>query len=313
MAKGKYLFAVLCESIMKEASTTISAIAKIPGGKELGQYLHKKYAIPHDFKLTTTSDIKLGRTNKGDRWDGGRWYIIAGEKGAAGLKYSNRTRNYHAVVQKPNDPKFYSYPTGTVGTVEFIDVENTSGKNVLNIIKSAIGKPIEIYAGDAYESEKVQQKQKRRKASRAAIEKTQLTYYNPEEYLLQKFKPTFLRALKNADAELRGMIQTQIKNGAYNAAEKKLKQLRILDKKIEDFELGLHQEDRPFLTAIRHAISLTAQHYYPELSGGIQATGDYVKVDIDGLHKLVDDIKTGDTKKLSTVLQYFKNMVLHLR
>ncbi|MGA1047709.1 MAG: hypothetical protein ACO3UU_06840, partial [Minisyncoccia bacterium] len=89
--------------------------------------------------------------------------------------------------------------------------------------------------------------------------------------------------------------------------------LRILDKKIEDFELGLHTEDRPFLTAIRYAISLAAQHYYPELSGGIRGTGDYVKVDIEGLNKLVDDIKNGDTKKLSTVLQYFKNMVLHLR
>jgi hypothetical protein len=313
MAKGNYLFAVLCENIIKEASTTIDAIKKVPGGRELGQYLHKNHSMPHDFNFRK-SEISLGRGGD-NRWQGGRWYVIAGEKGAAALRYSNQNRTYELVAPRPkNDEKFKDTP----GDANFIDYSDSSGKGTLGVMKSIIGKPVEVYMGDAEQTRSVAKKQEKRRELKNIQAKQELTSFDPVPYLLNKFKPTFLRVLKNADAELRGMIQMQIKNNAYQAAEKKLNKLKMLDKHIQNLELGGTDKDNEiFAPALTKALKLAAQHYYPELSGGLIPGGyDYGRnsfrlANDDGFHKLIDDIKNGDTKKLSGVLQYFKNMVLH--
>jgi hypothetical protein len=174
--------------------------------------------------------------------------------------------------------------------------------------------------GGIEQTNTVNTKQRQRAELKQLKNKQELTHDDPVPYLLNKFKPTFLRALKNADAELRGMIQMQIKNNAYQAAEKKLNKLKSIDKMIQNLELGGTDKDNEvFAPAIAKALNLAAQHYYPEISGGLIPGGyEYGRNSVrlaneEGMKKLIDDIRSGDTKKLSGVLTFFKNMVMHVR
>lgn len=311
--KGHYLFAVLCENIINEVSTTIDAIKKIPGGVQLGQYLHTNLDIPHDANFQPTTDISLGRSGN---YGGGRWYIIAGERGAAGMEYSNSDRAYRIILPRPADmPIGYTF-TGSwgkdKGNDQFIDVTTTSGNGAKALIKKIIGKTIEIYEQPKVTD--VSLKRQQRISSRYISAPDVISYANAELFLLKKFKPTFLRTLKQAEAEYKGMLNIMLKNASYSKMQDKIGFLRLLDKNIEKLEIGTLSDQElleMFGKPIKQALMLAAQHYYPEETGGVERQwGTYRLTQDLGLQKLIDDIKAGDTKKLSGVLTYFKNSVL---
>lgn len=313
--KGHYLFAKLCESIMNEASTTIDAIKKVPGGTQLGQYLHKKVDIPHDADFRPTTDITLGR---GGQYSGGRWYIVAGEKGAGALLYNNSDREYRVVVPRPeNIPLGHNFGTGwnsDKGDEQFIDVSTTSGNGAKSLMKKAIGKTIELYTVGSGAARGLHQKRQQRLGYKQPGYTDTLSYDNAEKFLLKKFKPTFLRTLKQAEAEYKGMLNLMLKNGSYSKMKEKIDWLQKLDGNIARLENGTltkEQMHEVFGQPIKQALMISAQHYYPEITGGITRNwGNYEMGDKAGLYKLIDDIANGDTKKLSGVLTYFKNAIL---
>lgn len=313
--KGHYLFAKLCESIMNEASTTIDAIKKVPGGTQLGQYMHKNANIPHDADFRPTTDITLGR---GGSYSGGRWYIIAGERGAAGLLYNNSDRTYRVIIPRPKDMP-YPYAIGTVwgsdqGNDQFFDATTTSGNSAKALIKKNIGKTIELYTvGSGAGRELAAKKQKRQEYKKPSYT-DKLSYENAEQYLLKKFKPTFLRTLKQAEAEYKGMLNIMLKGGSYSKMKDKIDWLQKLDGNIARLEtdsLTTEQMHEVFGRPIKQALMIAAQHYYPEITGGITRNwGSYQMADKAGLEKLINDIANGDTKKLSGVLTYFKSAIM---
>ena len=315
MAKGHYLFAKLCESVINEVSTTIDAIKKVPGGPQLGRYMHQQLNIPHDADFRPTTDISLGRSGN---YSGGRWYIIAGEKGAAGLQYDNSNREYRLIMPRPADiPVGYDFPSSwgnDKGNEQFIDITTTSGNGAKALMKKVIGKTIELYTKGAEVRRDVLHKQEKRKQSRYKRPMDVISMENAELFLLKKFKPVFLKTLKQAEAEYRGMMNIMLKNASYSKMEEKLRFLQHLDKSITKLETGKLSDQEildTFGRPMKQALLIAAQHYYPEISGGVQRHwGNYQLSDKAGLEKLIDDIKNGDSKKLSGVLTYFKNSVL---
>jgi len=313
--KGHYLFAKLCESIMNEASTTIDAIKKVPGGTELGQYMHKNVDIPHDADFRPTTDISLGR---GGQYSGGRWYIIAGERGAAGLLYNNSDRTYRVIIKRPEDMP-YPYALGTSwgsdqGNEEFFNSTTTSGNGAKAFIKKNIGKTVELYTVGSGAGRDLQQKKAQRQGYKQPSATDTLSYENAERFLLKKFKPTFLRTLKQAEAEYKGMLNIMLKGGSYKKMEEKIRWLQKLDGNIARLEAGTLTNDQMhevFGAPIKQALMIAAQHYYPEVTGGISRHwGNYQMADKSGIEKLINDIAAGDTKKLSGVLSYFKNAIM---
>lgn len=313
--KGHYLFAKLCESIMNEASTTIDAIKKVPGGTEIGKYMHKNLDIPHDADFRPTTDISLGR---GGQYSGGRWYIVAGEKGAGALLYNNSSREYRVVLPRPaNIPLDHDYGngwTGDRGNEQFIDVTTGSGNGAKALMKKAIGKTVEIYTVGSGAGRALAQKKQQRQGYKQPSATDTLSYTNAEQFLLKKFKPTFLRTLKQAEAEYKGMLNIMLKGGSYKKMEEKIRWLQKLDGNIARLEAGTLTNDQMheiFGAPIKQALMIAAQHYYPEETGGIDRHwGNYRMADQQGLFNLIDDISNGDTKKLSGVLSYFKNAIL---
>lgn len=313
--KGHYLFAKLCESIMNEASTTIDAIKKVPGGTEIGKYMHKNLDIPHDADFRPTTEITLGR---GGQYSGGRWYIIAGEKGAGALLYNNNNREYRVIVPRPaNIPLDHDFGNSWLsdkGNEKFIDVVTNSGNGAKSLIKKAIGKTVELYTVGSGAGRALAQKKQQRKGYKEPSATDTLTYANAELYMLKKFKPTFLRTLKQAEAEYKGMLNIMLKGGSYKKMEEKIRWLQKLDGNIERIEAGTLTNDQMhevFGAPIKQALMIAAQHYYPEVTGGISRHwGNYQMGDSAGLEKLINDIAAGDTKKLSGVLSYFKNAIM---
>lgn len=313
--KGHYLFAVLCENIINEVSTTIDAIRKIPGGPQLGRYMHQNLNIPHDADFRPTTDITLGRDGS---YRGGRWYIIAGEKGAAGLQYDNSNREYRLIMRRPADmPVGYDFPSGwgsDKGNEQFIDITTTSGNGAKALMKKVIGKTVELYTKGSEVAKDVRAKQQQRLSYKKPSNTDKISYLNAEQFLLKKFKPTFLRTLKQAEAEYKGMLNIMLKNGSYSKMNEKIQWLQKLDgniARLEDGTLTQEQMHQVFGQPIKQALMISAQHYYPEITGGItRRWGNYEMGDSAGLIKVIDDIANGDTKKLSGVLTYFKNAIL---
>jgi len=313
--KGHYLFAKLCESIMNEASTTIDAIKKVPGGTEIGKYMHKNADIPHNADFRPTTDIVLGRRGA---YDGGRWYIIAGEKGAGAILYNNNNRQYRVILPRPsNIPLGHDFGNkwlGDKGDEKFIDLITSSGNGAKLLMKKAIGKTVELYTVGAGAGRDLQGKKTQRQGYKQPSATDTLSYENAEQFLLKKFKPTFLRTLKQAEAEYKGMLNIMLKGGSYKKMEEKIRYLQKLDDYIARLEAG-KLSDRQIMEIFGHpikqALMISAQHFYPEVTGGIDRVFGSVRLgDKQGLYDLINDISKGDTKKLSTVLSYFKNAIL---
>lgn len=315
---GYYLFSVLCENItIDEASEVIKALKNVPGAKDIGRFIHKEFKIPHDYKFFPTDKIELG---KQDRYDyaSGRWYIIAGTKGSAGLQYANNSKEYKLVVKRPSDERYSidNYPSSGNDS-DFMVITSKSGKGIMSQMRELIGKPVE-YFHNKLDASIVGRKKVDRKNSKDVEKPLELSLDTYVTMMFNKFRPTFLRVLKNAEAEYRGLLNIQIKNQSYEKAQKKLEKLQKLDNLIKHLEVE-GTKDLPegwsnwLRACIGNALALTAGHYYPDETGDIETNrwgNREYQIPNEARQKVLNDIKNGDAKKLSTMLSYFKNQVL---
>ena len=138
--------------------------------------------------------------------------------------------------------------------------------------------------------------------------------------LVKKFKPLWLRTMEAARADVKGYVNLQIKNGAYDLVEPKLRRLRELDDAITDLEFDPTAQTVELVArAITDAIALSAYHYYPEKAGRIsrdynRAARRYtLTTGKNAIEQLFNDISTGDMTKLGTILAFFKRNLIDTR
>jgi hypothetical protein len=137
--------------------------------------------------------------------------------------------------------------------------------------------------------------------------------------IMQKLKPTWVAAIKAALADAKGMHATMVKNDAFSKAERKMKTLRALDHMLTSGEAG-DTSNQDLRTVMRNAIMMTASHYYPEETGDLRhdryaGTGYVVALSPSGYgaeNKILGDIGAGDTRKLVTVLAFFKQELMRI-
>ncbi len=121
--------------------------------------------------------------------------------------------------------------------------------------------------------------------------------------------------MRAAEADVKGMISTMIKNDAYEKAERKLNILKSLQRAAESMEAGeLDSAPEWLQKAVGSAIVMAASHHYPEETGEI-SRGRYGSSGLQATHsegpkKLLQDISGGDTAKLGTVLGFFKRNLI---
>ena len=282
------IFAELLEGYVNEDSTSMNLIAGSPGGKEVVLALHQDMQLAHDLGYQQIDKISWSELK-----DRASWVIIKGSNGIGAIKSSSLGSGYTAVASAGGEVKKAS---------------DGRGGNILDFLKSEIGKLQKFYV--ARNTSAVRDKRKKRSElnkDRGSPEVTQQT-------LVKKFKPLWVRAITASIADIKGHIANQIKNDAFEKAKKKLNHIETLQNGLETLEAGGYDDVPGFLnTAINSAVLMAASNYYPETTGNIERSrygGGLSAQFPEGPKQLLQDISSGDTAKLGTVLAFFKRSLI---
>ena len=280
------LFSQLLEGYVNEDSTSMNLIAGSPGGKEVVLRLHKDMQLAHDLGYQQIDKISWSELK-----DRASWVIVKGTNGIGAIKSSGSS--YDAVASSGGEVQSTS---------------DSRGGNVLDFLKREIGKLQKFYV--ARNSNDVRDKRKKRSELNKNRDSSEVT----QQTLVKKFKPLWSRAITASIADIKGHIANQIKNDAFEKAKKKLNHIEMLQNGLESLEAG--SEDIPgFLnSAINSAVLMTASHYYPDKTGNLERSR-YGSAGVaaqfpEGPKQLLQDISSGDTAKLGTVLSFFKRSLI---
>lgn len=279
------------ESFIQEDSSAISMIGNLTGGKAVAQKLHKDMGLAHDQQFSPVDKISWSQLK--DMYKGG-WVLIKGAKGAGAIRA--RSGNYESVAVNPE--------TGAVDVFQ-----DSRGGNNLEFLKSHIGKLMGYYVGK--DTGKTADLKRKRDSYKADAGPKKID----QEIIVKKFKPLWLRSMKAAEADVKGMITTMIKNDAYEKAERKLSILKNLQRASEAMESGELDSAPDWLQgAVSKAIMMAASHHYPDETGELQrsrwGSGGLTAANPAGPAKLLQDIANGDTPKLGTILGFFKRNLI---
>ena len=280
------IFAELLEGYVNEDSTSLNLIAGSPGGKEVVLAMHKDMQLAHDLGYSQIDKISWSEIK-----DRASWVIIKGTNGIGAIKSGGSS--YDAVAS-------------TCGPVD--TTSDGRGGNILDFLKSKIGKLQKFYV--ARNSNDVRDKRRKRSELNKDRDSPEVT----QQTLVKKFKPLWSRAITASIADIKGHIANQIKNDAFEKAKKKLNHIETLQNGLESLEAG--SEDIPgFLnSAINSAVLMAASHYYPDKTGNLERSryggGGVAAQFPEGPKQLLQDISSGDTAKLGTVLSFFKRSLI---
>lgn len=282
------IFAQLLESYVNEASTSMNLIVGKPGGPEVVKTLHKTMKLAHDIGYKPVEKISWSELKDASY---GSWVIIQGTSGTGAIRAKGGS--YEALASKGGEVK---------------SKRDDRGGNILDFLKAEIGKLQKFYVGrnTNYVSDK-QYSREKRKAGAGTVQTVN------KDTLIKKFRPLWVRAITAAIADIKGHVANMIKNDAFDKAKKKINYIESLQSGLESLEVG--SEDTPeFINrAVSVAIMMAASHHYPEQTGNIERTrwGDgYTSQFEEGPKLLLKDIANGDTKKLGTVLGFFKRALI---
>ncbi len=284
--EGYKLFAQLLEGYVNEASTSLSLITDNPGGQEVILKLHKDMNLAHDQDYRQVDKISWSDLKEPYR---GSWVIIKGTTGTGAIKA--RGDRYEALAS-------------TGGEVE--SLKDGRGGNILDFLKGKIGKLQKYYVGR--NTSAVDDKRKKRADAQQGASGPEVTV----DSLTKKFKPLWVNAINAAISDIKGHIANQIKNDAFDKAERKLSQVRNLQNAIESLESGSTDTPSPVSMAINTAVLMAASHHYPEQTGNITKaySRGFQAERSEGPAQLLKDIAGGDQKKLGTVLGFFKRTLI---
>lgn len=283
------LFAQLCETFLPEVSSSMNIIKGAVGGPEVVQHLHKTMSLSHEQKYSAISKISWSELKENYR---GAWVIIQGDKGTGAIRArGGNTGSYDAVASTGGEVHAFT---------------NDRGGNILDFLKGHIGGLRKFFVGT--NSTTVADKKKQRKDRQAAPAGQEVS----QESLIRKFKPLWANAIRSAIPDIKGHIQNQIKNDAFEKAMKKLDHVAKLEQGLDAIESGSNDVPDVITRGVQLAIFMAAAHYYPDTTGSI-TKGSYRGYSTqysEGPQQLLKDIAGGDQKKLGTILGFFKRSLI---
>jgi hypothetical protein len=294
------LFSKLCESVLIEASTTMNILTGVPGANTLIGYLHKSEELAHDQNFQSIPAIQWKDYKKDPSW-----ILIVYGNGVAAISTSGRgSYEAYAVDSSTSPPEVKRRETASSGDAMAFIKQHLSGR-IKNIL---VGK----------KNATLYNKRDQRRIRNLQLAKTKTLN---SEQILFKFKPLWLRTIDNAIADIKGWIGTLVQNNNYTKAKEKLSYVGELstikhaleDNKSDSLQDSSNYRQLDFLKrAVGNAVAMAAYHYYPQETAGLSTgyNGAIVPRNANGIDKLVDDIANGDTKKLGTVLGFFKKVLI---
>lgn len=301
--KSLNLFVQLLETVILEKSTTIDMVRKVPGANVLIPYMHKNLGLSHDQEYEEVKKLSWSEIKSKNRWGtpGLNWVIVRGEQGVGAIA---ATDVYRAIA---------------VYDGQVVNKADERGGNIVDWLKAYIGRIQSYYVGK--DSGETKKKKSERKATKPVPTENYVDVETFLYLLMKKFKPLWVRALEQAQADIKGFMNSQLKSNAYDKADKKLARLKAIDhavRAIDDGQNPAERKDRysdPFeimRVALTNAILMTAHHYYPDETGGFRdrargyGRSAHTLNNPSAVAHIFNDIRDGDTKKLGTLLGFFK-------
>ena len=230
--------------------------------------------------------------NKLKNMSAGGWVILEYPQGVGAIH--QKDGNYIAVSSPAH---------GDIDTFE-----NSRGGNILEFLKLRLGgHPRRLYIGQDIGSVKQKRfdREKNKQVSDTANGQVDVNT------LTTKFSPLFVKATQLAIADVKGMVGVMVKNDAFEKASKKIQWLSRLSDLLNTLELNPQSIPDIFKDAVNRAIMLSAGYYYPDETGEITNRYGWHAERDDGVKHLLADIGQGDTKKVGTILAFFKKALLN--
>lgn len=284
------IFAQLLEAYVNEASTSMNLITGKPGGEAVVKHLHKDLQLAHDLNYRQIEKISWSDLKESYR---GAWVIIVGSNGVGAIKArGGSTGSYDAVASAGGEVRTSS---------------DSRGGNIIDFLKGEIGKLQKFYV--AKNTSAVSDKQRKRADQQKGAGAAEVT----QETLMKKFKPLWIKAMNAAIADIKGHVANQIKNDAFDKAKRKLNHIESLQNNIEQIEAGSSEIPGFIQSSVNSAVLMAASYHYPEQTGNIERSrygGGMNSQFPEGPRQLLKDISEGDTKKLGTVLNFFKRSLI---
>jgi len=282
-------FALMCEEVLSEASSTMDMVKSKIGGREVVKHLHTSMGLGHEQKYSPVEKISWSQLKDSYK---GSWVVIHGDKGTGAIKYDGGT--YFAVASDGGEVRTFS---------------NDRGGNIIDFFKGIIGQLRKFFVGK--ELGAVSDTQRKRKELQKDTGPTKVD----QDTLVKKFKPLWQKAIQAAVADIKGHVANMIKNDAFEKAKKKLNQIEALNNALEAMETGSLDDTPGFVRgAVNQAVLMAASYYYPEQTGDISHSryggGGVSSQRSEGPQQLLKDISEGDTAKIGTILGFFKRALI---
>jgi len=305
--------------ILSEASTAMSAVRNSPYADQLIKTIHSSLSLPHNQEWAPVDSISW--TDVKDYAP--NFVLMAGTKGTAAVKWASG--HYYLVTANS----------------EGIQTDRITSINAAaSQIKSNIGKITGFWinpktyrvrgpgayhsAAHGSETSVDQLRTKRREAKALTIPNmydiNRGSSHN-RQVLLAKLRPLLGKYVQQALADVKGAVGISIKNDAFDRAKKKLQVAKRLQELYDTLEQAKSVQALPPVLnqTLNLAILMAAGYYYPEETGNISRGGgprdhyrsDSISVYSAGPNKVIADIINGDTKKLSTVMAFLKQELVH--
>ena len=292
------LFVSLLEHIIREDSSSINKLQGVPGAVPLLKQLHQKYLIPHDQSYEPIKKVPWSELK-----DSKHTLLLAGPQGAGVLQSNNG--NYALYAWRADGDAME-------------DSLSSHGGRSIDWFQERIGKINRLWMGKDLGT--VSAKRTVRFGQKPTPPGEFINAAEFSRDMLKRFKPLWVRSLVGAQNDVKGWVNTQIKNHAFDKAKSKIDHLNALEAAVDAVESGGDLLDNSMVAnAIKHAVNQTTHMYYGEETGGFD-TDNFRSYNRDSgkpslrnsqvVAKLFTDIRDGDTQKLGTLLSFFrKNLV----
>lgn len=307
--KSLELFVNLLESVVLEDSTVLPLVQDNDAATQLVTALHQNGKLSHNAAITAqpqmTDKQLVALLNKLTNDSSTYMMILSNPNKAVALTIGRSSDKFTMLDAKGKLKSetlgWYSqsYATATKAKLKSLGID------LANVKVYVIKQPATYVAA--------RRKEKNKFSPVAARSESFKSVDDFAKILVTKFKPLWVRAMEAAKADIKGYVNTQIKNNAYELVQPKVERLAKLDDALTDLELDPSMQSVQLVAqSVNNAIAMAAYHFYPEQARTInrnwnRSISRYVlTTNKDGVKLLFDDIIGGDMSKLSAVLAFFK-------
>lgn len=307
-----YTMTHLLREILDEDSSIpdLSGIRRGPYADALVQKVHSAFAMPHDVRWkrqdkVTWADVKSRSPN---------YVIIQGQDGMGAIKWTGETWS----VMLSSKDGITTDRDDSINTL-FKEIKERIGKITAFWVAEGQGKGSYRGASTNRAGEVDIKREKRRASRQTVVNPTTLdpsagTAHNTQ-VVLRKLRPVYMKYLDQAIADVKGVVGMALKNDAYGKVNQKVGILTNLQNVRQELIDNPDIVPEKIKERLRPALYLTASYYYPDQTGnfalGVDRYGRGQPASQSGPQQVIADIANGDQKKLTTLMNYLKQSLLH--